>query len=58
MTLIILRLSLKKEEIDKYNITFSNWFENRSDYLDFLDNFGIYISQDLLKVMEHHLLTL
>ena len=34
----------QKEEIDKYNITFSNWFENRSDYLDFLDNFGIYIA--------------
>ncbi len=34
----------QKEEIDKYNITFSKWFDHRSDYLQFLDNFGIYIA--------------
>ena len=31
-------------EINDYNITFSDWFEHRRDYLKFLDSFGIYIA--------------
>lgn len=31
-------------EIEKYNITFSDWFESRDEYISFLKNFGFYIA--------------
>lgn len=33
-----------QEEVDKYSITFSTWFEHKSDLDKILDNTGIYIS--------------
>jgi len=33
-----------KNEIEKYNFTFTDWFETKGDYLSHLSNFGIYIA--------------
>ncbi|MDP3561822.1 MAG: glycosyltransferase [Legionellaceae bacterium] len=35
------------EDILKYNITISTWFENKNDYLDILDGAGIYMAPRL-----------
>ena len=33
-----------KKEINEFNITFSEWFESKQSFLDFMSNYGIYIA--------------
>lgn len=37
-------LSLSKNDIEKYNITFTNWFDNQDEFLDVIKNSEIFIA--------------